>query len=229
MIKCIIIEDDIVSSSILEKYIRLHDGIDLLGVFETSAKALPFLESKEIDLLFLDIETPGGLSGIALLESLGEKAPTTIITSSHTNYAIEAYKYPVSGYLVKPILKEDFNLAYHKAKLFIKARAEDDLFLTFNTPRKFIKLYKSDLLFVEAHKDYMALHTLKSTEIVHITLKKLEEILGDKVFVRANRSFLVNIREVDKVVSNTIYIKGFKVPVGGVYKKAFLDRLCNQK
>jgi DNA-binding LytR/AlgR family response regulator len=224
MIKCIIIDDDIVSSKILEQYIKLSDEVELVGVFNCPELAYRYLEKSNIDLLFLDIEMPA-FSGIELLDKLGEKVPLTIITSSHSNYAVEAYKYPVSGYLLKPLLKTDFHDALEKAKQLLQIQPQSGDFLEFQTARRYFKILKAQLLFVEAHKDYMALHTSTGTEIVHITMKKLEKLLEGLSFYRANKSFLVNIKHVDKVVSNTIFIKGHKVPLGGVYKKAFLEKL----
>jgi DNA-binding LytR/AlgR family response regulator len=224
MIKCIIIDDDIVSGKILEQYINLSDELELSGTFTCPRLAYLHLEKHQIDLLFLDIEMPG-FSGIELLDRLGAKVPLTIITSSHSNYAVEAYKYPVSGYLLKPILKSNFINALEKAKQQLHLQPQNQDYLEFQTARKYFKVLKSQLLFVEAHKDYMALHTTTGTEIVHITMKKLEQQLEGLSFYRANKSFLVNIKHVDKIISNTIFIKGHKVPLGGVYKKAFLEKL----
>lgn len=224
MIKCIIIDDDIVSGKILEQYIFLSDELELVGVFNCPELAYRHLEKNKIDLLFLDVEMPA-FSGIELLDRLGEKVPLTIITSSHSNYAVEAYKYPVSGYLLKPVLKTDFNDAVEKAKQFLQIQPQSEDYLEFQTARRYFKILKSQLLFVEAHKDYMALHTTTGTEIVHITMKKLEKLLEGLSFCRANKSFLVNIKHVDKVVSNTVFVKGHKLPLGGVFKKAFLEKL----
>lgn len=224
MIKCIIIDDDIVSCKILEQYINSSAELDLIGIFTCPELAYMHLEKNNIDLLFLDIEMPE-FSGIELLERLGAKVPLTIITSSHSIYAVEAYKYPVSGYLLKPILKTHFNNAIEKAKQQLQTQHQNEDYLEFQTARKYFKILKSQLLFVEAHKDYMALHTTSGTEIVHITLKKLEQLLDGSSFYRANKSFLVNIKHVDKVASNTVFVKGHKLPLGGVYKKAFLEKL----
>jgi DNA-binding LytR/AlgR family response regulator len=55
-------------------------------------------------------------------------------------------------------------------------------------------------------------------------MKKLEDNLPD-YFVRIHRSYIVNIRKVDKVESNNLLIGSITLPVSSSYKQALLDKL----
>ena len=72
MIKCVIIDDEPLAVKVLEKYLPKATDLNLVGSFTDAEKALQFLHSQQVDLLFLDINMPkiNGLSLIHLLEPI---------------------------------------------------------------------------------------------------------------------------------------------------------------
>lgn len=93
----------------------------------------------------------------------------------------------------------------------------------------FVRVKYNEILYVEAMMNYIALHTFNKKHIMHTTLKSAEGYLTAKHFKRAHRSFLVNIKNVDKIEDNSIQIKtsnGFKhIPIGKNYKKQLLSEI----
>ena len=83
ILKCIIVDDDIMARKALERLCQKNPSIELLGIFENGQSALDFLETKDPDLIFLDIEMPE-LSGIEMLNRL-PYLPMVVFTTTKTD------------------------------------------------------------------------------------------------------------------------------------------------
>ena len=99
---CIIIEDDKLSLRIIEEFVNKTSELNHLESFTSAVDAINALESEtNVQLIFLDVELPD-MSGMEFLDSL-ELTPQVIIISSKEKYAVDAFNYEVTDYLVKPI------------------------------------------------------------------------------------------------------------------------------
>src|SRR6476660_3345127 len=97
--RCIIIDDDDASKSVLSQMIKQVDSLQVTDAFSNPLQALEILKTGNVDLVFLDIEMPE-MSGMDLLKSVA--MPATILTTTHKEYALDAYEHNVVDYLVKP-------------------------------------------------------------------------------------------------------------------------------
>jgi CheY-like chemotaxis protein/predicted alpha/beta hydrolase family esterase len=111
-LKCIIVDDDLMSRISLQRHCAQHKDLELLGVFENATSALDYLANNEVDLIWLDVEMPN-INGFELLEKL-TYIPFVILTTIKTEYAFDAFQYQVSDYLKKPINLPRFNIAVEK-------------------------------------------------------------------------------------------------------------------
>ena len=98
---------------VLEKYIAELPQLQLLNSFSNPIEASAYLQSEEIDLLFLDINMPK-ISGISLLKTL-PKPPLVIFTTAYPEYAVEGFELEALDYLLKPFSLERFIKAINKA------------------------------------------------------------------------------------------------------------------
>ena len=99
---CIIIDDDQMSRRVIEEFVERTDQLHLLSSYENAVDAInAFSTDEDIDLIFLDIEMPE-MSGIDFLETL-QNPPQIIIVSSKEKYALDAFNYDVTDYLLKPV------------------------------------------------------------------------------------------------------------------------------
>src|ERR1700722_13704822 len=98
---CIIIDDDEASRAMLTQLISQVENLKLIGSYSSGKEALGMLKSHSVNLVFLDIEMPE-LSGLELLAGM-EIKPLVILTSSQEKYAIDAFQYEVTDYLLKPV------------------------------------------------------------------------------------------------------------------------------
>lgn len=116
--RSIIIDDDAMARLLVSKSCSRFPKINLLGEFESAVEAIKFLNTNEVEVIFLDIHMPI-LSGFDFIESL-ETLPKIILTTSDENVALMGFKYPnVVDYLLKPIRQERFKKAIDKLDNFI--------------------------------------------------------------------------------------------------------------
>ena len=126
MINCIIVDDEPLAIKIIENFIKKIDFLNCVGTFLNANDAMSTLKKEKIELMFLDINMPF-IDGISFLKKL-ETPPKTIITSAHSEYALDGYELNVVDYLMKPIPFERFEIAVNKAyKSIITLRKEKSL------------------------------------------------------------------------------------------------------
>ena len=102
---CIIIEDDKLSLRIIEEFINKTADLNLVHTYNNAVDAINLSGSdSNIQLIFLDIELPD-MTGMEFLDSL-EITPQVVIISSKDKYAVDAFNYEVTDYLVKYDKKE---------------------------------------------------------------------------------------------------------------------------
>ncbi len=99
---CIIVDDDKLSRKVLEEFIAKTEDLKLIDSFQDAISASNSINRNKsrIDLIFLDIEMPE-MNGIDFMNSI-KNLPQVIISSSKEKYAIEAFDFDVTDYLLKP-------------------------------------------------------------------------------------------------------------------------------
>ena len=229
--KCIIIDDDVFIRKITEDFVRKTESLTLLHSLSSAVEAINVLNANEnIDLIFLDIEMPE-MSGIDFLNALST-LPQIIIISSKDKYAVDAFEYDVTDYLLKPFAYSRFCRAVNKAldrqeKSRLHSRG-DEIFIKHNS--SLVRLKYTDILWVEAMENYVIINTFSEKYTIHFTMRAIEEKLPAKQFVRVHRSFIVNTGSIHSIEDNAIQIKTSdkgknSIPIGKSYKENLLKDL----
>ena len=225
---CIIIDDDKFSCRVIEEFIAKTETLTLLNTFTNPVDAINALEKQpEIDLIFLDIEMPE-MSCIDFLDSL-TIAPQIIIISSKEKYALNAFEYDVTDYLLKPIQYVRFFKAVSKAmNRYKKGRVDtkgNEIFIKHDS--SLIRLKYNDILWVEALENYIVINTYREKYTIHFTMKSIETKLPLSKFTRVHRSFIVNTNCINVIEDNGILIKTHEgtisIPIGKSYKDKLMD------
>jgi DNA-binding LytR/AlgR family response regulator len=168
------------------------------------------------------------MTGMELVKSLQVK-PQVIFVTSRSDYAVEAFEYNVTDYLVKPITYARFLKAVTKAKDIFDTHQPVQLHskdLYIKTDSKIVKLNLKDLLYVEALADYVMFYTANGNRhVVHSTMKGVEKKLNSGEFIRVHRSFIINIEKIDAIEDLSIVINKKLIPIGASYKDGFLKKL----
>ncbi len=211
MIKCIVIDDDSVSRSVISHYVEAHSELELLGEFEDASSALKFKKLPSTEIVFTDIEMPG-LTGMDLAENIGGETHL-VFTTAYENYALKAFDYNVLDYLVKPVHKDRFDKVIEKYKRQ-KGEEEDQLILRVN--RRNVHIGPSEIQYIESYGDYIKVHLVDEVMVVHMTLKKMEGLLPE-FFKRIHRCFIVNEKCIKSYSSTMVEVAGKELPVGGKF------------
>ena len=221
--KYIIIDDDEASRDVLLQLAKQVGQLQVINAYSSPVEAMSVLENGDVDLVFLDIEMPE-MNGMDMLKNMN--MPPTILTTTHKEFALDAFEHNVIDYLVKPISLPRFIKAMKKAEksLLNTSTAGSDMSREYLFIKKHSMLSKvafKDILWVEALGDYIKLHTTDAKHIVHLSLRSIEGKLPKTKFLRVHRSYIVNIDDIDSVEENTIYIQNNPIPVGALYRKDF--------
>lgn len=231
VIKTIIIDDEFPARKLLSEYASKIANIKLCGVCDNAVHALELLQNEEVDLIFTDIQMPD-LSGMEFIRSL-KNPPLIVFTTAHSEYAIDSYELEAVDYLLKPISFPRFVQAVNKVQERIQllrskeceTKPEKDYFMV----KADYKLYRIDfvnILFIEGQSEYVTFHLKDNKKITaYYALKKLEEELPSRDFMRIHKSYIVSLANIESVEGNLVTIAGQKLSIGKNYKDLLMDRL----
>lgn len=228
-ITCLIIEDEPPAMQLLEDYIRKLSMLELRGKFYDAIEAMEYLKKNTVDVIFLDINLPA-LSGLEMA-ALIPKEQKIIFTTAYAEYAIDSFSFHAVDYLLKPVSFKRFLQAIQKLQLHITpqpikeipAPKQDEL-LFVKTGRTVIRVQFSDIIYIEAHKEYLCIHTSQQKHLVYKRMKEMAASLPD-CFVRIHNSYIVNLRHVQKLGQQLVEIAGRALPVSAGYKEAFQQHI----
>ncbi|MGY8945838.1 MAG: LytR/AlgR family response regulator transcription factor [Flavobacteriales bacterium] len=228
MINCIILDDEPLAIKVIENFIKKIDFLNCLGSYSNANDSIDIIKKGKVDLMFLDINMPF-VDGISFLKSL-ENPPKTIITSAHSEYAIEGYDLDVVDYLLKPIPFMRFEKAVNKVlgqmkENIIKFPELDFVFVRVNKLN--IRINYDDILVIESLKDYIKIVTKNKNFIVHTTLTSFTGSLPKSKFIRIHRSTTAAINKIDVIDGSIAYINRTPYKIGGIYREAFRNLLIN--
>ncbi len=234
-LKSIIIEDDPLSMQLLKDIISRIDDVEIINTYATAKDAYNDLESiKNIDLIFLDIEMPD-MTGLDFLKYM-DKGPEIIIISGRAEYAIDAFEFEVSDYLLKPPSLPRLLKAIKKVKKHITVKREKPVAEGTNANSIFLKTDKGiksfvpdNIIHIEAMENYVKIYYTDGVYISHNTIKKMLEILPSKYFMRVHRSYILNLKKIKLIQSHFVEVEtteGAKViPIGKKYRDEFFNRI----
>jgi len=223
--KCIIVDDDQIQRELLKAYISELDNLVLTGSFENAQLALQALQDEDIDLLFLDVEMPR-MSGLDLLKSLSHK-PQIILVTSYEKYALDAFDFDVTDFLVKPIDFARFVKAVNKAsermKRSIPTNEDYDMFVKDGT--QLIKINTGDIIFITALSDYVKIATPQREFAILYTMKNILDKLPRNKFCRVHRSYIIRLDKIDKIEDHIIEIGDALIPISKSYRDDLYRKL----
>jgi len=231
MINCLIADDEVIAQQILERYILQTDGLTLVAKCRNAMEAFAKLQQHTIDLIFLDIEMPL-VNGITFLKTL-ERPPSVIFTTAYSEYALQGYELNVVDYLLKPFSYERFVQGVEKVKALRAVSASmpaesvpaGDEHLVVKEKEGLLKISFADIIYIEGSGDYMKIVTAGRNYLVHLTMKRLEELLPAALFIRTHKSYIVAVRKIKIVKPAELVLADMRtIPVSGLYKEEVIRR-----
>lgn len=228
---CLIVEDEPLAANLLADYVAKLPGLELKGICSNAFSASEKLRSEHIDLLFVDIHLPK-LNGLDFIKTLSGNQKV-ILTTAYHEYALDGFNLNVVDYLLKPIEFSRFMKAVNKVNVPSNNTSgpihldEDPLtFCFFYTDKKQVRVNFQEIIFVESLKDYVRLTLEEGKLVTKLPISEVEKMLSRSGFFRIHKSYLVNLNKVKTYTTTEIEIKGKMLPIGRVYKDAFLKEMA---
>lgn len=209
--RAIIIDDERLARAELRRLLLDFPEVEVVEEAANVEEGLDKIDRLSPDIIFLDINMPGK-SGFDLLQEL-DRSPYVIFTTAYDEYAVKAFEVNALDYLLKPIEPKRLADAIHKvSEAFQKENQAiqesasrgllgemDQVFVKDGERCWFVKL--GDIRLFESVGNYAKVFFGNNKPLILKSLNALEERLDEKVFFRANRKHIVNLRMVDKVES----------------------------
>jgi two-component system, LytTR family, response regulator len=244
VLRGIIIEDELSARESLCDMLANHcPNVHLVGEAGDVKTGKALIRSTKPDLLFLDIELPDG-DGFDILRDQTPINFNIIFTTAYSEYAIKAFKFSATQYLLKPIdplelmqaveqaekelitknLQERFNLLLEK----IAGRNQRKIVLVTN--QKIYVVNMSEIILCEAENNYTVFVLDDGSRItVARTLKDFESSLTEN-FLKIHRQYIVNIDHVKSIEKeqNNPYVKltlDITAPIAGRKREDLVKRI----
>ncbi len=217
MIKAVIIDDTDMARSALRSDLKTYcPQVSVVGEADGVASGLELLTNHKPDLVFLDIRMADG-TGFDLLEKLDEKAKNSfkiIFTTAYNEYAIKAFKFSATDYLLKPVDPDELVLAVNKCETKAASAAPIDFLLdsfkdlqasskriALSSTDKIQIVALSEIISCESQRNYTLFFLTENRQIlVTKTLKEYEDLLVPLNFQRVHHSHLINLKHLKEFV-----------------------------
>lgn len=213
MYKAVIVDDELDAIESIKLILSENfDSIEVVGTAQSVEDARRTILTTDPDIVFLDIEMPGG-SGFEVLEGIPQRNFSVIFVTAYNQYAIKAFKYSAVDYILKPIDIDEFVNAVSKVKHQnnnkvndkinlllenIKSSKPDKIALSTSESIEFVRI--AEIVQIQAEGSYSTLKLLDQTElVVSKNLGEFESLLEDHLFYRPHQSHLINLLHVRKV------------------------------
>ena len=250
--RVLIIDDDPDAIENLKKLLAVHTEFRVEGSITEPGLVPELVRKHKPDLIFLDIQMPGKDGFDVLRDLLAEKLQTEVVfVTAYDKFAIDAIRFSALDYLLKPVSPFDLQNALMRflgkahnpdSAASMQALLEKTMLhankLKFNTHSGFFMLSPEDIVYIQADWNYSEIFMSNSkSELVTMNIGKLEEMLPKHLFYRINRSIIINVSYLVRVVRkkrSAILEKNgkeytFKIPLLNIRKiENFIDNSNSQ-
>jgi two-component system LytT family response regulator len=224
VIRVAIVDDEPVAREGIRLWLAAEPDMAVVGEAGTPADAAALVKRERPDLLFLDVQMPGG-DGFDVLEAIGgEHLPEVVFVTAHERHALRAFEVAALDFLLKPVRLERFRAALERARMEL-ARGEaregparitallDHLRgpepagagrrierFAVRTRDRFVIVAAADVRWIMAAANYAELHLANATHLVRATMNELEAGLDPARFARIHRQTIVRVDAVREVI-----------------------------
>jgi DNA-binding LytR/AlgR family response regulator len=235
-IRLLLADDEPLAHKVLMGYCRKIDFIEIIGNCYDGISSLNFLNRHQVDAILLDIQMPD-LTGLELLDNLKLDGPKVILTTAHTEFAVQCFEYDqVVDYLHKPIRIDRFYKAVNRLKnlLELEQGALQKQLSFKNIPDAFsirenkvvYKVRFNDVLYIQAWGNYLKVFLENGdVKMARKTIKEILQELPNQLFERIHKSYIVNHRKVIAIEGNQIFLHNVVLPIGKSYAMLVKERL----
>jgi two-component system, LytTR family, response regulator len=214
-LRALIADDEPLARMGIRTLLAEDPSIEVVGEARSGTEAIDAFQALRPDVLFLDIQMPGG-TGFEVLEALGPIEPALVVfVTAFDEYAVHAFEAQALDYLLKPIDPERFRRTMERVHARSRERGAGgidgdlrrllaDVARRGGYPERIaVKvgsrtrfLHVAEIDWMEAEGNYIRLHVGGRSHLLRETMGSMEERLDPERFVRIHRSTFVNVDRV---------------------------------
>ncbi len=191
ILNCAIVDDEPLALELLEAYVQKTDFLNLVGKYTSALAAMKDVVSKNIDILFLDIQMPD-LNGLDFANMV-DSHTRIVFTSAFNQYAADAFRVNALDYIMKPISYKDFLESANKGLKWFELVARANNSGSENTQPSIDEI-DSDGLFIKSEK------------------------LPTSKFIRIHRSYIINKSKITVIDRGRVAFGDKFLPISESYK-----------
>ena len=247
MIRCVVVEDEEMARQVLKSLLAQYcPDVMICAEADDITSGQEMIEAFRPDLVFLDIEMPGG-SGFKLLNNIKDVDFEVVFITAYEQFAIKAIRHDALDYLLKPVDPKELVAAVEKVKdakykktlkrqydTLLKNIDPEQLVvkkISISTSDKIHLIEVDDIIRCESDNYYTIIYFKDGTSLlVSKTLKEMEQKLEEYDFVRTHKSHLVNMRCIMNFIKDEMMVvmtDGVKVPVSKRKKEKIVEVINN--
>lgn len=200
-IKALIVDDEPLARIALATLLAEHGQVEIIGMAGGVKEARVLLARQTPDVVFLDMEMPGG-TGLEL-EPFIPASTRTIFVTAFSDYALRAFEFGASDYLVKPVDSHRLEIALARLERLLPVggshRAES--YLTIEADGIANRVIAAEILWVKAQQNYSVVRIMGdgTSLMVPTSMAEWEGVLSPEIFERLDRSVIVNVMQIQTV------------------------------
>jgi two-component system, LytTR family, response regulator len=211
-IRAVLVDDEMLARVALRQALASHTDVEVVGECGNVQEAAQAVRALAPDLLFLDIQMPGG-NGFSLLRDgpPAESLPLVVFTTAFADHALEAFDANAIDYVLKPIDQARFDQAMDRVRRHWHGLQAGRLPSSSDGHGRYLKrisvqaaersmvIAVGDIDWIRADDNYVHIHVGGSTYLHRETLRRLYESLDPNHFLRIHRSIVVNMDRIREV------------------------------
>ncbi len=241
--RILIVEDDLSIAENIQEILELLGYVNI-DIANSANQCIKIVKKYRPDLIFMDIKLKGDKDGIELGEIVKQMvdAPLVFVTSYSDPTIIErAKRISPAGFIVKPFNTNDIHaiveiVLYNKRTkptpetAVVKNGNESPFMVTdavfIKADNAFERVQYEDIFYVEANGNMVTIFTKNRDYSIRKSMKEIEDILPAHLFLRVQKSYILNLGQIDSFNTKEITLKqGGVIQVGRQYYNSFLAKL----
>lgn len=241
--RILVVEDDPDIAENIEEILELLGYVNI-DIANSANQAIKVIKKYRPDLVFMDIKLKGDKDGIELGEIIQQMvdAPIIYVTSYSDPTIIErAKRIHPAGFIVKPFNTNDIHaiveiVLYNRRTNALhsdvsKAPEDKSPYLVtdavyIKSDNSYVRVNYEDIYYVEANGNMVSIFTKDKNYTIRKSMKDMEEKLPSNLFLRVQKSYIVQLAQIDSFSTKEITLKsGALVQVGRQYYNSFLAKL----
>ncbi len=222
-LRVLIVDDERLARAKIRGYLEHEPDVEIAGECASGAEAVAAIRAERPDIVFLDVQMPGG-GGFEVVDAVGAAAAVVIFVTAHDQHAVRAFEVAALDYLLKPFDRARFRRALARARTAVQPLRR----LIVREGERIHLVPVEEVEWLEAADNYVTVHAGARELLLRETLARLEQRLDGARFARIHRRAIVNLEAIAEVRAqahgdHVVVLKGgVRLPIGRSHRERFL-------